>query len=402
MNTDLVLTGAKLFDGAGRVVENSRVVVREGKIAEVGEGGASAGNAGAAQAAAAEAIDLTGMTLMPGIIDTHMHILADASPNFLVSWAHTSDALLALQAVPRLGHLLRSGVTTFADGGAPRHVDFALRQALGEGLIEGPRMLTSGEWLRITQGHGHPFGQAADGPEDYRREARRQLGCGVDILKLMVTGGLMTKTDPQASQIAEDEIRAAVTEAHRAGRLAQCHALGTEGIKSAVRAGIDAVAHGFYLDDRGIELMVERGTRLIPTFSILTCAQEEHEGMPPGMVVKCRQALDVFAEGFRKAYQAGVEIVMGTDSGTSFNPQGNYGAELWWMTQHGMSTHDTLCAATGRAAEYLGLAAELGTIAPGKTADLLAIQGDPLADMAVFKDAAAKRMVFQAGRLVGA
>jgi len=400
MKTDLVLTGAKLFDGAGRVVENSRVVVREGKIAEVGEAGPQ-NVPGDSPDEAGQVLDLAGMTLMPGIIDTHMHIMADASPNFLVAWAHDSDALLALQAVPRLRRLLRSGVTTFADGGGPRHIDLAVRDALRAGDVEGPRMLASGEWLRITRGHGHPFGRAADGPADYRREARRQLGCGVDILKLMVTGGLMTKTDPRASQIDEDEIRAAVIEAHRAGRPAQCHALGAEGVKSAVRAGIDAVAHGFYLDDEGIELMVERGTRLIPTFSILTCAQEEHEGMPPGMARKCRQALDVFAEGFRKAYKAGVEIVMGTDSGTSFNPQGNYGGELWWMTEYGMSAQDTLCAATGRAAEYLGLAHDLGTVAPGKTADLLAIEGDPLADMAVFKDAAAKRMVFQAGRLVG-
>lgn len=376
-----ILRNARLLDGTGALPRPSvDVVLEDGKIAAVG---------GPHPGGDAEALDLQGRTLMPGLIDCHVHLTFAGDPKDVEQAATVPVPDLAWTAAASARQTLEGGITAVRDVGARAGVAIRLREAIAAGRLPGPRMRAAGAIICMTGGHGWFIGREADGPDDVRRAVREQLKAGADCLKFTATGGGMTPgVDPRASSFTEAELAAGVDEAHKAFRRAIAHAQGNAGIRNAVRAGIDSIEHGVYLDDTVIEEMRERGTFLVPTLvaPAMIARHGIEAGIPAYVVQKASGVVDIHRESFRKAVRAGVRIAMGTDAGTPFNRHGANAQELALMVECGLSPADTIVAATRNAAELLDLLDVTGTVELGKAADLLVVDGDPLADVGILGD----------------
>lgn len=398
----LLLDNARVVDGLGGVIVPGWVLIEEGKIAGVGPCDTSPHLQMRAEQAGSVA-DLAGKTVLPGLIDCHVHLALDASPDPLKTIAGEGTGLSALRIASHARRTLEAGVTTVRDLGARAFATIEVRNAINSGLIPGPRMLCAGHLICMTGGHGWPIGREADGADEVRRAAREQLKAGADVVKLMATGGVLTPgTEPGAAQLTLEELRAGVEEAHKAGRKATAHAQGTEGIRNAVLAGIDSVEHGFFLTDEIIGMMVERGVYLVPTLAAARAIVQhgKESGIHPSAVDKAMAAQEAHVKSFAKALKAGVKVAMGTDAGTPFNEHGRNAQELVLLVEHGMSEAEAIQSATSRAAELLGIGDSVGSISVGKVADLLVVKGDPLQDISVLADPEAIVSVYQAGRLV--
>jgi imidazolonepropionase-like amidohydrolase len=379
---DLTLTNVRLIDGTGsQPRDNVVVTVRGGRIESVqdGDGGEQTGDGG-------EVIDLGGRTLLPGLINAHCHITMDAGPDPFAYTNSTSLPTLVLHSARRCEQMLMSGITTARDLGGYEYVEMALRDAFASGEWPGPRLLCAGKVLTMTGGHGWPIGMEVDGPDEVRKGARENLKKGADCIKIMATGGVLTPgVEPGAQQLGEEEIRAGVEEAHKVGKLAATHAQGTEGIKAALRAGIDTVEHGIFLDEEAIQMMVERGVVFVPTlaapYQIVEAGEER--GIPAYALDKSRRVMQAHFRSFEWALSAGVTIAAGNDGGTPFNPAHDLVTELRLMTEHGLNTLGAIRVATLGSAKALGLSEEIGTVQAGKWADLLALEegADPVADI---------------------
>lgn len=341
-------------------------------------------------------IDATGCSVLPGLIDVHVHV-------FMYPWeAGYSESQATVWATNYLRTALRAGVTTIRDLASGWDAIFALKRGVVEGWITGPRLLAAGQALTMTGGHGHNGGAVeVDGPVAAMRAARRQLKKGADVIKLMATGGVGTPGGelPTSMQLNPDEMAAAVTEAHKAGKPATAHAHGTEGIKQALRAGVDCIEHGVYLDDEAIELMLRDNVTLSPTLSVYWRIIEAGAvGMVPAFrVPKAEATVKHHAESFRRAVAAGVKIALGTDAVALHHPLGDvvYELELW--TRNGMKSQTAIESATREAARVCQLEHEIGTIEEGKIADLLIVEGDVLAEMGNLRNV---RHVMRAGQTV--
>jgi imidazolonepropionase-like amidohydrolase len=398
----LLFEKAKLIDGLGGVVERGWVLVEDGTIRGSGPGEPPLRARVRADPDGA-VLDLSGKTILPGLIDAHVHLVLDASPDPFGQIKDEPPARSALRIAAHARRTLRAGITTVRDLGDRGFAAFEVRNAIASGLIPGPRMVCAGHLICMTGGHGWMLGREADGVDGVRRAAREQLKAGADVVKLMATGGVLTPgTQPGATQLTREELEAGVGEAHRAGRKAAAHAQGAEGIRNAVRAGVDSVEHGIYLTDEIIETMLERGTYLVPTMAALAGIVEHGEGsgIPRSAVEKANAVRDAHAQSVAKAAKAGVKIAMGTDAGTPFNGHGDNACELALLVRHGLSAGEAIVAATSSAADLLGVGKEVGSISAGKVADLLVVDGDPLANISILGDAAAIHSVYQAGRLV--
>jgi imidazolonepropionase-like amidohydrolase len=331
-------------------------------------------------------INLDGKTLLPGLINSHCHVCMDAGPDPIMAFAHQTVAQVVLRAAKICERMLRNGITTARDLGGFQYCELALRDAIAAGDFPGPRLLCAGRLITMTGGHGWPIGLESDGPDEVRKSARLNLRHGVDCLKFMATGGVLTPgVEPGSPQLSEAEMRAGVEEAHNAGRRTASHAQGTTGIKNALRAGIDTIEHGIYLDDEAIEMMVKQGTVFVPTLAAPYQIVEagEAKGIPAHALEKSRRVMDAHRKSFQEAMKAGVIISAGNDGGTPFNPSEDLVTEMRLMVECGMSPLAAITAATLGSAKALGLADEVGTIEPGKWADcvVLAAGADPLADM---------------------
>ncbi len=337
--------------------------------------------------ARAEDVQLTG-TVTPGLIDAHVHLLLDASANpvaYLQALSLTERVLLAQK---NMRAQLGAGVTTVRDLGGPDNVAVDLGRAVAEGRLSGPRVQSSGRNLTMTGGHGHKLGLEADGPDAMRRAVRGELKAGAQVVKFMATGGVLTQNvRAGATALTEDELRAGVEEAHKAERRTAAHAQGLEGIKNALRAGIDTVEHGAFdeWDEDALDMLKTRF--LVPTLAapdgILSGGDDA--GMPDWVLEKTRPIARRHRENTAEAYRADVPIVSGTDSGTPFNPHGNLHRELALLAQVGVDLSDVFRAATTVAADALGLAGQVGTLRPGAFADLTAWDGNPLEDASVYR-----------------
>src|SRR3954447_3002298 len=254
--SNLILTNARLIDGTGaQPRESATVVVSNGRITEVRSGGAAP-----EAPEGTEVIDLQGRTLLPGLINAHIHIMFDAGPDAVVAAARQGLAITLLEAVRTGERMLRAGITTARDLGGMDYGELALRDAFARGEFPGPRLLCAGKLITMTGGHGWPIGFEADGADAVRKAVRENLKHGVDCIKIMATGGVLTPgVEPGSTQLGEEEIRAGVEETHKVGKRAATHAQGTEGVKNALRAGIDTVEHGIFLDDEAIDMMAQRG-----------------------------------------------------------------------------------------------------------------------------------------------
>lgn len=373
----LVFTGGPAFIGDGRIIDTATVVVENDRIVKVTGSTITFPQD-------AEVIDLDGRMLLPGFIDCHLHILIDGSPNPLAAVEHNSSEMVTLQAAAHARNTLMAGVTTARDMGGTGRAEFAVRDAIKAGLIQGPRLLASGQQICMTGGHGWEFGREADGPVEVRKAAREQIKAGCDVVKLMATGGIMTPgVEPGAAQLAEEELAAGVDEAHRANRRCAAHAQGTRGILNALRAGIDSIEHGFYLDEACIDLMVKHQVPLIPTLAgdeIIENAADM--GIPDFIVEKNRQVMKAHLASLELAKQANLIIGMGADCGTPLLPHGSNLLELVSLVNVGFSPEEALVIATSNGARILGLENETGTIEEGKLADLVVVKGNPIDDIA--------------------
>jgi imidazolonepropionase-like amidohydrolase len=401
--------GAELIDGTGAVPLENAVVLVEGKYIQ------GVGSADDVQIPDdAQMINIHGKTVMPGLIDAHMHFLGMQSLN-QVTAIIDQPHVRSMRSVMDAWRVLDAGFTTVRDAGGM--IGIYLKHAVEEGSIIGPRILAAGKAITQTAGHGDfdfvpeewndrlMFGRRADGVTEVRKACREQLREGADFLKIMTTGGVMSEKDkPTSCQYSMDEIRAFVEEAKNAGVRTATHAQGTQGIKNAVLAGIDSVEHGIYLDDETIELMLERGTMLVPTLAIVDVivTKGREVGVREASVLKAEQVQAVHIESFKKANQAGIICGLGTDYlSAPSSPHGENAVELdIYVNKIGLSAMETIVCATRNNARILGLEKELGTLEAGKQADLLVVDGDPLADITVLRDKARILTVLKAGQPV--
>ncbi len=386
----MLLRNARLIDGCGSLHERVDISIVGDRIEAVAP----------QLAPQEEEWDLSGATVIPGLINAHTHILFDASADPLGSAAGEAASYLVLQGARRAEAMLQAGITTARDMGGVDHADLALRRALSEGLGRGPRLLVSGKWITMTGGHGWSLGIEADGVDQVRRAARSQLKAGVDMIKLMATGGVLTPgVEPGAPALTEEEMRAGVEEAHKAGRLTAAHAQGSSGIANALQAGIDSIEHGIFLTEALGEEMARRGVFLVPTLAAthFILAEGEAGGVPPYAVEKTRRVLDRHRESVHLARKLGVPIAAGSDAGTPFNRHDDIVTELRLLIEVGFSPMEALVAATGQAARLLRLEKELGTVETGKLADLVVLDGDPLSNISAVGQV---RAVFQSGHRV--
>jgi len=355
-------------------IEQGVVAIEDGRITAVGK--ATEFSEPSAQT---EVIDAAGCTVLPGLIDCHVHVFTYP----LVSGF--SEAKATVWATNYLRTALRAGVTTIRDLASPWDAIFALRDAVEEGWIVGPRMRVAGQAITMTGGHGYDDGTVeADGPVAVMQAAREQLKKGADLIKLMATGGVATFGElPTSYQLEMEEMHAAVQEAHKRGKPTSAHAYATAGIKNALLAGIDCIEHGVYLDDESIGMMVKNDVALCPTFSVYArIIQGGKAGLVPQYrVQKAAKLMESQGESFRKAVAAGVKIVLGTDAVSVHHPLGEVALELELLVENGMAPLAAIEAGTRSAAEVCQVDQEVGTLEPGKKADVLIVKGNALADI---------------------
>ena len=328
--------------------------------------------------------DISGKTIVPGLIDCHVHLCLDGSPDPMTSISKDSIPQLTLKAANHARRTLEAGVTTVRDMGGRDYVDLAIRDGIELGLLQGPRMICSGRLVCMTGGHGWQFGREASGVDEVRKAVREQLKMGVNFIKLIATGGVMTKgVDPGATQFTLEELMAGVEEARKAGRRTATHAQGTEGIKNSLWAGVNCIEHGFFLDDEAIELMLEMNAYLVPTlnapYQIIRGGVKR--GVPRYAVEKSKSVMKSHFQSIRRAHRAKIPVAMGTDAGTPFNCHGENLKEMELLLKTGFTPMETIVATTKTASEVLGLEKKIGTLEKGKLADLVVVGESPLEDI---------------------
>ena len=342
-------------------------------------------------------LDLHGRTLMPGLFNCHVHITSNPDPR---AQKPTSQAALTIQAINNLALHLSSGVTYVRDVGSADFIDIELREAVNDGRVQGPDMQVSGRSICMTGGHGWNTGRQADGADECRKAAREMLRAGADWIKVMATGGVMTKgVEPGAEQLSVEEMTAIAEEAHKKGIRVCTHAQGNTGIKNALKAGIDCIEHGIYLDDESIGTMLKQGSWLVPTL----CAPHfilKHgvkDGVPEYAVKKTEIVHDAHFASFQKAYKAGVKCACGTDAGTPYNPHNGTPNELILMVKSGLTPMQAIETATINSAKLLNVSDSLGSIEVGKKAHFAIFDGDPSKDI---NDILKCRMTVKNGEVV--
>ena len=381
-----VVKAGRLIDvAAGRVRNDQVIVIQGGKIIAVGGAGTTAIPAGAA------VVDLSGKTVLPGLIDTHTHMTSDPAmpPYHEYGVSVPREALMGARFARET---LLSGVTTIRNVGAAGYADVALRDAINDGDVIGPRMLVSGPSIGITGGHcdnnmlAPEFNErsdgVADGVDEVRAMVRRNVKYGVDVIKYCGTGGVFSKgTRVGAQQYTPEEVAALVDEAHMHGRRVAVHAHGANGIKVALKAGVDTIEHASLIDQEGLELAKKNGAYL--SMDIYNTEYTQTEGPKRGeleeFLRKDREVAQAQRDNFRKAVQMGIKLTMGTDTGVHRHQDAP--KQLAYMVQYGMTPMQALQAATKVGAEALGIETEVGQIAPGYSADLIAVTTDPLQDI---------------------
>jgi imidazolonepropionase-like amidohydrolase len=374
-----VIRNVTLLDGTGAAPVTGQALIVEGRrISWIGP------EAQLPEGSDGHAIDGQGGTIMPGMINCHVHLTNDGSPDLFGQVERDSVTVSALRGYLNLQATLESGVTSVRDCGAANGIALDLARAVDDGLVPGPRIRAAGRVITMTGGHGHFIGREADGPAGVRQATRAEIKAGAHFIKAMATGGVLTPgVVPTQTALQPDELEQVAREAHNAGRRAACHAIGNEGIKNAIRAGIDSIEHGFYLDDEALELALDRGTVLVPT--LIAVNQIVNNGktgaMPAWVVEKAESESGHHRESFAAAVRSGMKVAAGTDAGTPFNPHTYLPQELALMVDYGMRPMDAVVAATRNAAENLGLAPDVGTLEVGRLADIVVVDGDPSSDI---------------------
>jgi imidazolonepropionase-like amidohydrolase len=352
-------------------------------------------------------IDLRNATVLPGLIDCHVHLTLSPS-NFGYELLGVSEARQTLTGAANALKTLRAGFTTVRNVGAWGYTDVALRDAINAGDVPGPRLLVSGMPLSITGGHFDntllpweyhaSFASVADGVDGVRHMVRQQIKYGADLIKFMASGGVLTKgDDPQAAQYSFEEMQTIVSEAHRLGRRVAVHAHGSQAIQWAIQAGADSVEHGSYVNDEGIAAMKTHGTYLVPTLYTGDFLLENMEKLHLAefLVLKAREVLPAAKKNVSHAFRSGVKIAFGTDAGVF--PHGFNAREFDSMVRSNLSPLAAIRSATIDAADLLGWSSKVGSVEAGKWADLVAVDGDPISDVKVLENV---KFVMKGGLIV--
>ena len=405
----IAIKGGRVIDGSGTEPLENGVVLIEGKeIAGVGR------QEELDIPPDAEVLDATGKTVMPGLIDAHVHITMTEFD--IQRMLTTPFSLTFYETIQNMQATLEAGVTTARDASG---ADLGVKLAVERGLIAGPRLIISVGMLSQTGGHGDdymPLGVEVplmplypgrpdlicDGPAEARRATRLAIRAGADVIKIASSGGVLSPTtEPDVAQFRMDELHAIVEEAHAAHKRVMSHAQSKSGIFNALKAGVESIEHGIYVDDECIELMLAQGSYLVPTLyapaAVLELAERTGR-MPEWGLRKTRQVIEVHRENISRAAEAGVKIVMGTDSG--IDGHGSNARELTMLTQAGLTPMQAIVASTQTAAECLALGDKIGTLETGKLADLLIVDGDPLTDIKVLEDKTRLKVVMKDGQIV--
>lgn len=381
-----------LLDQPGRTPRGpTTIIVRDGKVAELRDGFV-------APEAGATLVDLRDAFVLPGMVDMHVHLWGiGGDPMKARLGALTRDRFDdEMTAVANARTTLNAGFTSVRDlGGDPRGIR-ALRDAIDAGTVEGPTITNAGEMISVTGGHGdagnglaETFADAVhahdvnvcDGPDDCRRAVRAQVGLGAKVIKFAATGGVLSNVSGGLGRaMTPEEMRAIIDTAHALGRKVAAHSHAAEGTKAALEAGVDSIEHGTFLDDETIRLFKAKGAYLVPTeiAPVAALAQARGGALPPATIVKAEQAAAAMAANHRRAYAAGVKVAFGTDTGVS--KHGDNASEFALLVQNGLTPAQAIAAATVGAADLLGRD-DIGTLAPGKTADIIAVAGSPLQDV---------------------
>ena len=409
----ILIRNALLIDGVRKEpIEGVSVLIENKKIKEIGKS--------IIPPEGSEIIAAEGKTVMPGMIDCHVHLVVDGEPNYLdlvMNEPFSMGAMGAIKAVKNVERYLPAGFTAIRDAGSPENIGVSIRNAINAGRIEGPRVLASGRVLSITGGHCDFFppwvfgeairkqltGEIVDGREDIRKVVRRQLVDGVDSIKFCATGGTMDPVStPEVQEFSDEEMETIIEEANRLSKRTLAHAQGAKGIKAAIRAGVGSIDHGFMLDDECIKLMKEMGTFLVPTLSALYWEVKKgvESGIPEVTVKKSERLIDLNIQSFKKAVNGGVKVAMGTDAGSPFNKHGDNAFELELMVKNGMTEMDAIIASTRNASENLGISDKTGTIEEGKLADIIIINGNPLQDICLLQNKEKIETVIKEGAIM--
>ena len=389
-NTTFVEAGRLLADPSNGVVQRDKtLVIRGNQVVEVRDGFVGDASQG-------KVVDLRQAFVLPGLIDSHVHLTSQQNPNARLEEVTLSDADQAMVGARYARRTLMAGFTTVADLGASNQAIFALRNAVRNGDVPGPRIIAAGSSVSIHGGHGDINGYREDvmhllssesicsGPEDCMRAVRTQVRAGADIIKITATGGVLSNTAAGLNQqFSDDELTAIVGSAHRMGRQVTAHAHGVDGINAFLRAGGDSIKHGTYLDDQSIRLFKSNGAWLIPTLLagdfVARIASGPDNFFTPAQTAKALEAGPKMLDMARRAHEGGVKIAFGTDSGVSAH--GDNAQEFALLVRAGLSPLEAIQAATVGAAEHLRIANEAGKIAVGMPADIVAVSGDPLSDV---------------------
>src|SRR5438270_3476814 len=389
----LYIRAGRLFDATSdNVSQNMIIVVQDDRIQSVAPAAAAAIPAGAT------VIDLSHATVLPGLIDCHTHLGSRADRYNEIYRFKDTPFQSAFAATVHARKTLEAGFTSVRDVGSEPFLAVDLRNSINEGLVPGPRIVASGPGISITGGHGDLNNyspqtrvsmfpeernfQIADGVDQIRHVVRAQVKYGVDVIKILATGGVLSKGDsPGAPQFTLEELKAAAEEAHMAGRKIAAHAHGAQGIKNAILAGIDSIEHASLIDDEGIRLAKERGTYLdMDIYNDEYLVNEATKvGLPAENLEKEKMVGKLQRENFERAVKGGAKMAFGTDAGVY--PHGDNAKQFFYMVKYGMTPAQAIRAATSNAADLVGRAKDVGTIEAGKFADVIAVTADPLQDV---------------------
>jgi imidazolonepropionase-like amidohydrolase len=388
---------ARLIDGTGAVHDSTTLLVRDTRITAVGPSNAVTIPKGAIR------IDGRGLTILPGLIDCHVHLCLGGEADVVATLESEHPSYTLLKSAKHAKATIDAGFTTVRDVGSRDHSIFTLKQAIDSSLLPGPRIVGAGLAICMIGGHARFIGQEVEGTEQVRQAVANQVAAGAGVIKLIASGGVLTPgTSPDVAQMTTQELAAAVDAARQAGKKVAAHAHGASGMKNAIHAGVHSIEHATLLDDESGALMKRYGVYMVPTLSALatTAACRPSCGIPESALDKAKAMTKRHRSSFKHAHQSGISIAMGTDAGTPFNYHGDNAQELERMVAFGMTPMEAIVASTSTAAQLIGIQDSVGTLTKGMEADLVILKGNPLRRVEMLRDRDKIMGVMKAGQFV--
>ena len=393
----IAIRHARVIDGTGATHDRATLVIRGTKIVGIGPSQTVSVPKDAVR------IDGRGLTVLPGLIDCHVHLCLGGEADVVATIESEQPSYTLLKSVWHARATIEAGFTTVRDVGSRDHSIFMLKRAIDSGLIPGPRIVGAGLAICMIGGHARFIGQEVAGTEQVRRVVAEQVAAGAGVIKVIASGGILTPgTSPDTAQMTLEELAAAVDQAREAGRKVAAHAHGASGMKNAIQAGVHSIEHATLLSDEAGALMKRYGVYMVPTLSALatTAACRPSCGIPESALTKAKAMTKQHQASFKQAHQSGIRIAMGTDAGTPFNYHGDNAQELERMVAFGMTPMEAILASTAAAARLIGIERTVGTLKKGKEADLIVLKGDPLKQIELLRDRSKILGVMKAGRFV--